>query len=49
MPKIWLFNPKSAKEAQIMKKNSDKLSNLEIARSLLGIKFSKDLKIDTVS
>ncbi|CAD8195722.1 unnamed protein product [Paramecium pentaurelia] len=47
MPKVWLFNPKNTQV--VMKKNSDKLSNLEIAKALLGIKFPKDIKIDTLS
>lgn len=48
MPKVWLFNPKNKTDPIVMKKNSDKLSNLEIARALLGIK-NKDIKIDTLS
>ncbi|CAK57345.1 unnamed protein product (macronuclear) [Paramecium tetraurelia] len=47
MPKVWLFNPKNTQV--VMKKNSDKLSNLEIAKALLGIKFPKDIKIDTLT
>lgn len=48
MPKVWLFNPKNFRDPIVMKKNSDKLSNLEIARALLGVK-NKDAKIDTLS
>ena len=47
LPKYWFFNSKKEKPLILMK-NSDKINNIEICKTLIGIK-NKDYAFDSVS